>query len=222
MKVELLSYTPDAERIIASSVKACHSKDLSDPGVLNDDDIERLIKLVRTSGHWSVMEHASFTFAVSGVSRVLTHQLVRHRIASYSQQSQRYVNLKGGGYTTPQTLEDGEAAKVYDDHIESAFATYRKLIEMGIPKEDARYVLPNATTSNIIITMNARSLWNFFNLRTCRRAQKEIQVLAVSMLKEVQKVAPIVFEDAGPPCVRGPCPEGEHTCGRPMKKGQVE
>ncbi|HEQ79099.1 MAG TPA: FAD-dependent thymidylate synthase [Euryarchaeota archaeon] len=219
MKVELVAYTPDPQRVVASSVQACHGKTIKSGETLKDEDIRRLIEMVKTSGHHSVMEHASFTFAVSGVSRVLTHQLVRHRIASYSQQSQRYVNLRGGGYVTPRSLKEGDAKEVFKSHVESSLRAYQQLLDMGIAKEDARYVLPNAAKTNIVITMNARALWNFFSLRTCRRAQDEIRQLALNMLTEVYRIAPVLFEDAGAPCVRGPCPEGKYSCKKPMKKG---
>ena len=220
LKVELVTYTPDPERVIASSVKVCHSKTIKEPETLTPEDTKRLIEMVRTSGHHSVMEHASFTFAISGVSRVLTHQLVRHRIASYSQQSQRYVDLGKSGFVTPPTVT-GEADEIYKKHIDDAVNTYKELIEKGVPIEDARYVLPNAMSTNIIVSMNARALYNFLSLRTCRRAQDEIQQMAVAMLHLVEDICPTVFENAGPPCVRGPCPEGKYTCGKPMKRGEV-
>ncbi len=217
----MISHTPEPEKVIAASIKACHSKKLKGPEAFSQKDILRLIDMVRTSGHWSVMEHASFTFSVSGVSRVTTHQLVRHRIASYSQQSQRYVDISDGGFVTPSSLEDGKEGEIYRKHIKNAIEAYSKLTDMGVPKEDARYILPNAMTSNLVFTMNARALWNFISLRTCRRAQQEIRILAIQMLRLVREKAPAVFRDAGPPCLRGPCPEGKHSCGRPVTREEL-
>ena len=161
-------------------------------------------------GHHSVIEHAVFTFSVEGVSRALTHQLVRHRVASYSQQSQRYVSMKEPSYVTPHTVQDDpEALKVFEDT--------GKLESMGIPAEDARYLLPNGCTTNITITMNARELLHFFSLRCCNRAQWEIREMADRMLELCREVSPVIFRDAGPPCVRGPCPEGKLSCGKPRR-----
>jgi thymidylate synthase (FAD) len=168
-------------------------------------------------GHHSVIEHATFTFSVEGVSRSLTHQLVRHRIASYSQQSQRYVSMDTPTYVIPKTVEaDPELKKVYEDTMKDIWESYNKLVEK-IPPEDARYVLPNGCTTNITITMNARELFHLFTLRCCNRAQWEISDLADEMLRQCKAVSPIIFANAGPPCVRGPCPEGKLTCGKPRK-----
>jgi thymidylate synthase (FAD) len=163
-------------------------------------------------GHVSVIEHANFTFSLEEVSRALTHQLVRHRIASYTQQSQRYVTydtLKE--YVTPPSIADKpEAKKIFDETLENISKTYQKLLEMGIQKEDARYILPNAAKTNIIVTMNARELRHFFNLRCCARTQWELREVATEMLRQVKKVAPSLFENAGPNCVElGFCPEGK-------------
>ncbi|MGB9811974.1 MAG: FAD-dependent thymidylate synthase, partial [Dictyoglomus turgidum] len=139
------------------------------------------------------------------------HQLVRHRIASYSQQSQRYVKIKDE-YVIPETIKKEEQRlNVYRDLIERAFDAYEELVKLGVPKEDARYLLPQAIESKIIVTMNARELMHFFTLRTCNSAQWEIRELAWKMLELVRNVAPTIFSDAGPPCFRGPCPEGK-TC----------
>lgn len=172
----------------------------------------RRVKRVTGYGHMSVIEHAYFTFSIEDVSRAMTHQLVRHRVASYTQQSQRYVTydtLKQ--YVTPPTIEaNPEAKKIFDETLESISETYKKLLDMGIPKEDARYVLPNAAKTHILVTMNARELRHFFSLRCCARAQWEIREVAMEMLKQVKKVAPSLFENTGPGCVElGYCPEGE-------------
>jgi len=175
----------------------------------------RLIDQVVERGHHSVIEHASYTFSLEGVSRSLTHQLVRHRIASYSQQSQRYVPLLEPSYVAPETVRaNAEANRVFEKAMEDAWEAYRQLATL-VPVEDARYVLPNACATNIVVTMNARELWHFFTLRTCRRAQQEIRTAAELMLAEVRKVSPALFKDAGPACLRGKCPEGKLSCGRP-------
>lgn len=217
MKVVLLSYTSDAERLCAAAARSCYSPD---PASEILEEVEEgkagtFIDKVVGMGHHSVIEHASYTFSLEGVSRSLTHQLVRHRIASYSQQSQRYVSLLEPDYVIPGTIEaDPEANKVFQEAMENAWEAYQKLSTM-VPVEDARYVLPNACATNIVVTMNARELWHFFTLRTCRRAQQEIRTAAELMLKEVRKASPSIFKDAGPGCLRGKCPEGKLSCGKP-------
>lgn len=173
---------------------------------------KQLIKRVTGYGHASVIEHASFTFSIEDVSRVMTHQLVRHRIASYTQQSQRYVKYDTlEKYVTPQSIGgNSEAKKTFDETLEKISETYQKLLNMGISKEDARFILPNAAKTNIIVTMNARELRHFFNLRCCARAQWEIREVAVDMLRQAKKAAPVLFEDCGPTCVElGWCTEGK-------------
>ncbi len=174
-------------------------------------------------GHASVLEHVVLTFGVEGISRAASHQLVRHRIASYSQQSQRYVSADFG-YVTPGTIGEAEGRKgkkgsaalaaLYHDHMEKSSALYAKLLAGGIPPEDARFVLPNASETKILVTMNARELHHFFALRLCRRAQWEIREAAMRMFDLAVAQAPLLFEKAGPGCVRGKCPEGEFTCGQ--------
>ncbi|MCD6414928.1 MAG: FAD-dependent thymidylate synthase [Candidatus Diapherotrites archaeon] len=218
MHVELINYTPDPERTCAVAAYASTHEKLDDEMFKNLDRkrVERVLRNIISRGHLSVIEHASFTFNISGVSRVVTHELVRHRLASYTQQSQRYVKLGEGNYTIPDTIkENPELLKAYKETIDNSFESYKNLLEQGIPAEDARYVLPNATHTSIVVTMNARSLLHFFTLRCCYRAQWEIRQLADAMLAEVKKVAPVIFEKAGPPCIRGPCPEGKFTCGTP-------
>ena len=165
-------------------------------------------------GHTSVIEHASFTFAISDVSRSLTHQLVRHRIASYSQQSQRYVNLNEPTYVIPPLIAKNKKTKeAYEQTMQAIWEHYNKLLKLHIPAEDARYVLPNATCTNIMVTMNARSLLNFFELRCCLHAQWEIRMLANKMLREVKVVAPRIFKNSGPACkTKGICPEKKKNC----------
>lgn len=171
----------------------------------------RVIKRVTGYGHGSVIEHASFTFSLEGVSRTMTHQLVRHRVASYTQQSQRYVAYNTlEKYVTPPSIEDNEEAKgIYEETLEKISDAYQRLLKL-VPKEDARFILPNAAKTNIIVTMNARELRHFFNLRCCARAQWEIREVATEMLKQVKKAAPTLFENTGPSCVElGYCPEGK-------------
>ena len=215
MIVRLLAHTPDADRICAAAAHSCYSEDsAADP--LETVDPAKMLRHVIGMGHHSVIEHAVFTFSVEGVSRALTHQLVRHRIASFSQQSQRYVRLSEPTHAVPETVtRDPEATTVYEETMDGIWDSYSKLIGMGIPAEDARYVLPNGCTTNITITMNARELLHFFSMRCCNRAQWEIREMADEMLRLCKEVSPVIFSDAGPACIRGPCPEGKKTCGHP-------
>lgn len=222
MNVELLSYTPEPERVVAISARLCYSKsNISDlKEKLSEADKKKLVEKIIKLGHYSVLEHASFTFGVEGVSRALTHQLVRHRIASYSQQSQRYVQFSEDtfAYVEPGTIKGNKtASEKFNTLVRNIYSAYREFLEMGIPQEDARYIFPNAAETKIIITMNARELLHFFQLRGCMRAQWEIRILAKKMLKSVKSVAPIVFSKAGPACVSGSCSEGEMTCGKPKE-----
>ncbi|MGB9636590.1 MAG: FAD-dependent thymidylate synthase [Thermoplasmata archaeon] len=213
MKVRLLEYTPEPERVVAMAAKTCHTRTVEEAMNLSEREIKKIISIVLKSGHFSVLEHASFTFAVEDVSRVLTHQLVRHRIASYSQQSQRYVKLEDLPLVVPPDIEKNPEAKaIFSETAEKCMDTYNKLIEKGFTIEDARYILPSAIKTNIIVTMNARELLHFFALRCCERSQWEIRELANAMLAEVKKVAPNIFADAGPECIRGKCPEGDFSC----------
>lgn len=218
MNVTLIEHTPNPEQTVALAARLCYSPvsidDLRDK--LESTDIEQFLDKIMSLGHHSVLEHASFTFGIEGISRVTSHQLVRHRIASFSQQSQRYVSHKDF-YTSvmPATIaENQEASRIFSSMSETVHKAYAQLIEMGIPPEDARYVLPNATGTKVIMTMNARELLHFFSLRCCRRAQWEIRDMAVEMLKLVKKIAPVIFREAGPGCIGAPCPEGRFCCGQ--------
>jgi len=214
MKVKLLRYTKDAELLCGTAaqttIKAGKPTD-----ILKEIDIENAkqkIKRVTGYGHASIIEHASFTFSIEDASRAMTHQLVRHRIASYTQQSQRYVTYDTvEKYVTPPSIaHNKEADRVFNDGLEKISETYQKLLKQGIPKEDARFILPNAAKTNIIVTMNARELRHFFNLRCCRRAQWEIRQAAEEMLKQAKKATPALFENCGPTCVElGYCTEGK-------------
>lgn len=216
IKCKLISHTPEPEKVVSIAAKLCYSKSDVDgliTGVLTGNDTEKFIDKLKGMGHESPLEHVSFTFAIEGVSRTLTHQLVRHRIASYSQKSQRYVSENDFEYIVPPSIANGAGVLLYDKLMKQIKQTYTLLVNMNIPKEDARYVLPNATETKIIVTMNARSLFNFFSLRCCTHAQWEIRQLANLMLTEVQKVAPILFKNAGASCKKGYCSEGERSCG---------
>ena len=214
MKVKLIAYTQNAEAVCAAAGKSCYSEK-SSMVLMDAPNPEKVLSMIVGMGHHSVIEHAVFTFSVEGVSRSLTHQLVRHRVASFSQQSQRYVSMDTPTYVIPETVEaDPELKKEFEDTMKNIWESYNRLVEK-IPPEDARYVLPNACTTNITITMNARELLHFFTLRCCNRAQWEIRNLADEMLRQCKEVYPVIFRNAGPPCVRGPCPEGKLTCGKP-------
>lgn len=216
MKVTLLAYTQNADDICAAAGRSCYSDKPADE-ILGTGNSEKTLGSIIKMGHMSVIEHAVFTFSVSGVSRSLTHQLVRHRIASFSQQSQRYVSLKDPTYVTPHTIaKDPEILAMYEEAMSSIWNVYSKLAEK-VPVEDARYILPNGCTTNITITMNARELLHFFSLRCCERAQWEIREMSEEMLRLCRKVSPTIFEDAGPPCSAGACPEGDKSCRHPKR-----
>lgn len=219
MNVELLQYPENPERAVATAARLCYApvgaKELME--TMPPERVESVLSTIMKSGHFSTLEHVSYTFAVDGVSRALTHQLVRHRLASFNQQSQRYVKFADGVDTVkPHTVEENEeASRIFDEALEAVIEGYQKLLEAGIPAEDARYLLPNAAETKIVITMNIRELLHFFSLRCCNRAQWEIREMAHKMLELVRPTAPYIFMDAGAPCVRGICPEGKMTCGNP-------
>lgn len=242
MKVLLISHTPEPEKVIATAAKLCYSS--SDIGSLfdglTDDKVQSFIEMLVSIGHESVLEHVSFTFGIEGISRACSHQLVRHRIASYSQKSQRYVNENGFEFITPPAIaEDPEAKAVFDEEMQRLTECYDKIADILTEKhkveftaqgmdektasskarkmanEDARFVLPNACETKIVVTMNVRSLFNFFKHRCCNRAQWEIRAVADEMLRLCCQAAPTVFKNAGPSCVMtGRCPEGKMTCGK--------
>ncbi len=218
MKVALCQYTPDPELTVALAARLCYSpasiEELRER--LSEADIRTLLEKIMSLGHQSVLEHASFTFGIDGISRVTTHQLVRHRIASFSQQSQRYVShTKRFAAVIPPTIaESPEVLACFEAQMTALHQAYADMVAAGIPAEDARYILPNATETKILVTMNARELLHFFTLRCCERAQWEIREMALKMLGLVKEVAPIIFRQAGPGCLTGPCPEGTLTYGR--------
>lgn len=218
MKVTLINYTPNPERVVAMAARLCYSPigaaELAEN--MSDQQVENLVGKIADLGHLSTIEHVNFTFAIEGVSRVLTHQLVRHRIASYSQQSQRYVKEHDFEYIVPPSVAGNEAAEAkFTQLMDKIRSTYDELIELGVHQEDARYVLANATETKIVVTMNARVLLHFFELRCCNRAQWEIRQMAYLMREAVRKVAPRLFSKAGATCeTMDYCGEGKMSCGR--------
>lgn len=276
LKVKIIAHTPQPDKVVAQAGKLCYSAVGVDEITqkLTEEEIARYVNMLANIGHESPLEHVSFTFAIEGISRACTHQIVRHRIASYSQQSQRYVKLEQFEYIIPPAIEsnpeakrifietmerDQEAydelvdlllediltdkhaadygscireilkenpdavpnrSKVLDLYAEKFLENYRKAEKQAI--EDARYVFPNACETKIVVTMNARSLLHFFNVRCCNRAQWEIREMATEMLKECKKIAPALFKKAGPDCVYGKCGEGKMSCKHPRKEEEFE
>ena len=242
MNVTLIAHTPEPEKIVAAAAKLCYS----DSGcetllhALNEKVTQKVVDMLASMDHESLIEHVSFTFGIEGVSRTLLAQITRHRIASFSVQSQRYVRKNDFVYITPPEIEnDDEAKKIYLKSMNDALESYNSLADILEKKhydtfikdgsdeksarskaekkaiEDARFVLPNACETKMAVTMNARSLVNFFKLRCCRRAQWEIRAVADEMFKLCYEVAPSLFKNAGPACIReGRCPEGKMTCGK--------
>ena len=242
MKVTLIAHTPEPEKIVAAAAKLCYS----DSGIetmmegLDEEKTSGFVQMLANIGHESPVEHVSFTFGIEGVSRTLLAQITRHRIASFSVQSQRYVKKSSVVYITPPEIEEiPEAKAMFEKSMNDALDTYNALADMLEKKhyedftaagmdektarskaekkaiEDARFVLPNSCETKMAVTMNARSLLNFFSLRCCNRAQWEIKAVADEMLRLCCEAAPSLFKKAGPSCVRcGKCPEGKMTCGK--------
>ena len=241
MTVRLIAHTPEPEKVVAAAAKLCYSDahitDLLDG--LDEEKTARFLTMLSDLGHASPIEHVSFTFGIEGVSRSLLAQITRHRIASFSVQSQRYVREKQFSFVTPPEIEkDPETLAIYNQAMQNAIESYdaladrlkerhmAQLMAEGMEEkaarrqaekmaiEDARFVLPNAADTNMIMTMNARELLHFFRHRCCNRAQWEIRAVAKEMLRQVSEVAPTLFVNAGPSCVSGPCPEGKMSCGK--------
>ncbi|MGN0584544.1 MAG: FAD-dependent thymidylate synthase [Ruminococcus sp.] len=241
MNVTLITHTPLPEKTVAAAAKLCYS----DSGVdtlmdnMSDEKAEQFVDMLAGFGHESPVEHVTFTFGIEGVSRAFLAQVTRHRIASFSVQSQRYVKQDHFEFITPPAIaEDEEAAAIYQKSMDNAINAYLELSdrlqEKYIPEllaqgmsekaarskaekmaiEDARFVLPNACETKMVLTMNVRSLRNFFRLRCCNRAQWEIRAVAEEMLKLCCKAAPALFRTAGPSCCCGPCTEGKMSCGK--------
>jgi thymidylate synthase (FAD) len=245
MELRLLSVTPNAKELIFAAGRQCYTdgwigdaweedsfgvvvRDLKDGHACSEKEITRLVTYLKESGHTSVLEHAKFTFAIDGVSRALTHQLVRHRLASYSQQSQRYVNLAvefniDDFVVPPKISKNSEAYLLYTQLMRDIQSTYNILVDGGIEPEDARYVLPNAAKTRIVLTMNCVALLHFFGLRCCTLAQWEIRDLANKMLAVCKEQLPCVFNETGSRCISlGYCPENyKRSCGKYPTKAQV-
>ena len=258
IKVTLLTHTPNPEQTVAMAAKLCYSpsgiEDIRDG--LTEEKTASFINMLADLGHASPTEHASFTFGIEGISRACSHQLVRHRIASYSQQSQRYVDgTKFDFVTPPEIMKNEKALKAYNEALEiqaKAYAKIRDTLIVGYIREvsdldgtdvevmmrfkeqnkiqysafekkaneDARFILPNASTTKIVCTFNARSLQNFFAHRCCNRAQWEIREVAEQMLLKGLEVAPNLFKNCGPSCLFGRCPEGNMCCGKQKEMRQ--
>ncbi len=222
MQVSLIRYTPEPELTVASAARLCYSEIGATQLLekLTPTQVENLLRHVISSGHHSVLEHASFTFAIDGISRTTSHQLVRHRMASFSQQSQRYVSYKSPDYVIPPSIaEDPEKKRRFEEAVNAIFEQYRALIEAGIPAEDARYLLPNATTTRLVMTMNARELMHVCSIRLCMRAQWEIRELFERIRDEVKKVAPIIGSALQIKCIIHDYCDEKETCGiRPLKE----
>jgi thymidylate synthase (FAD) len=227
--VRLLKVTPDAEQLISAAAKLCYA---SDPAAIfqkNSEETEIFLFRLRRMGHLSPFEHVSYTYLLEGISRAMTHQLIRHRIASYSQRSQRYVTHEAFDYIIPPSLKgkqvetvDGmvDAVEYYCSFMEHTAEVYGRLRKtLGgsgeTANEDARYVLPNAVETKIMVTMNARELFHFFSERLCSRAQWEIRTVAEEMLQLAREATPVIFKGIGPKCVKlGRCTEGKLSCGK--------
>lgn len=234
LKVKLIAHSSDPDKVVTMAAKLCYSPvGVEEIGNnLTDEQVDKFLSMLVSIGHQSPVEHASFTFAIEGISRSCSHQLVRHRIASYSQQSQRYVRMDDVGYIIPPSIEKiPQAKESYLRAIQKAQQEYAELVEHLMNSgrtekeaiEDARYVFPNACETKMVVTMNARSLLNFFEKRCCERAQWEIKELAYAMLRECKKIAPVLFKKAGPSCYHGKCIEGKLSCGRPdIPKKRIE
>ena len=255
MKVIMLAHTDLVEALVATAAKLCYSAktatQVSEETVdMTDQEISDYIEMLKSCGHETPLEHLTFTFAIEGISRACSHQLVRHRLASFSQKSQRYVNEDNFKFVTPHSIGKSTRATarfctlmktiadVYTELRENLtldflqasypFIAREDLLDKANPddvraakklaQEDARYALPNACETQLIVTMNARELLHFFRTRCCNRAQWEIREVADEMLTQCMQVAPDVFANAGAPCVSGKCPEGKMSCGHPRSK----
>jgi len=225
LTVVLLRHTPEPEEVVAMAAKLCYSpssvEDLKQK--IEEKDQTAFVEKLAAIGHLSPIEHISFTFGIGGISRACSHQLVRHRLASYSQQSQRYVKAEQFDYIIPPSIkQDPALTREFERCMAEAQANYNKVLkrldELGYKGEagqqDARYLLPNAAETRIVMTMNARELLHFFRVRCCNRAQWEIREMAERMLGLVKGIAPTIFLKSGPGCLYAACPEGKMTCGK--------
>lgn len=247
MNVQIISHTSDIDNVVAMAAKTCYSSN-STAEILeslnnNTESRAKFIKMLKDMGHESPLEHASITFSIEGVSRTLLAQLTRHRIASYSVKSQRYVDeststLEESYITPPEISKDEKLNEIYKNAMSKAYESYTLLAlelmenytkadpdgnknsHLKKAIEDARFVLPNSWSTTIIMTMNVRALYNLFSLRTCSRAQWEIRQMCALMLEELIILSPTLFEGVGPDCLTSRCGEGKMTCGKPIKSTQ--
>lgn len=212
MDVKLISWPSlGAEKLCGMAAAECYQ----------GKNFDKSLDVALGGGHLSIAEHATFTFHITDVSRVLLAQLTRHRIASFSVQSQRYCGVTNQ-CVIPDTVNDHDYGRQFSAVFDAAYELYSEMVANGVPDEDARYIVPQGTTCRLMMTMNIRELRHFFSLRTCNRAQWEIRDLADEMLKQCKKVAPRLFEGAGCGCVNGHCPEGGKSCGHPRKESEWE
>lgn len=238
MKVKIITCTPEPESVVAAAARLCYSNSNIDSIMERQtpEKIKEMIEKLMSMGHESPLEHVSFTFGIEGVSRSLLAQITRHRIASYSVQSQRYVDMENFLPVVPFDIENNDTAynsfkiamiyanayyKNIVEELEKQYVENDRLDQSVAHKkaiENARSVLPNACPTNLIVTMNARSLLNFFKHRCCNRAQDEIRELANEMLALCKNIAPNIFAKAGASCVSGKCPEGKMSCGKQITK----
>lgn len=219
MKVTLLAHTPNPERVVAAAANLCYSQKVDVDTVMSSltpESTKKLLTMLQDSGHESPFEHASFTFAIEGVSRAFLAQITRHRVgASYSVRSQRYCSEADFETVMPLAVKTNDEARIaYRLTMAEIKKAYTKMQEVGIKNEDARSVLPNACETRMIVTMNTRELWHFFNERCCTHAQLEIRTVANEMLRLCKEAAPLLFQNAGPKCMKGYCPEGKRSCGK--------
>ncbi len=225
LNVVLLRHTPEPEEVVAMAAKLCYSPSGVEElkGKIEAKDQAAFVEKLAAIGHLSPIEHVSFSFGIEGISRACSHQLVRHRVASYSQQSQRYVRAEQFDYVIPPSIkQDPALVREFEKFMAEAQENYtrvlKRLEELGFKGEagqqDARYLLPNAAETKIVVTMNARELLHFFRVRCCNRAQWEIREMADRMLALVKKAAPTIFAKSGPGCLYAACPEGKMTCGK--------
>jgi thymidylate synthase (FAD) len=229
MRVRLINYTPKPIKTVYTAARTCYSEKVPSDiwsKRVTEFEMGKLLDKTISSGHHSILEHISFTFSIEGLSRAASHQLVRHRIASFSQQSQRYTNLEDTEFVVPPSINyNTEAKMIFEEAMSNARALYKKLIDKGIAEEDARFIMPNATATNIIMSMNFRELWHVAGIRLCQRAQWEIRELFMKIKSELHSVPELtgLGEYLGPRCENlGYCPEF-NSCGYyPTKKEKFE
>lgn len=219
MKINLIAYTPNPELIVASAARLCYANTVNIETLMENltwEKIKALVEDLAESGHSSPFTQIYFTFAVEGVSRAFSHQFCRHHTGiTMDQRSQRYVNEENFQYIIPKTIANSDMASEYESFMQNIAGFYKKLLDAGFKKEDARSVLPNACETKLIATINAQELFHIFNLRCCNRAQYEFRTVANEMLRLCKEVAPIIFKNAGASCVSlGYCPEGKMSCGK--------